>query len=257
MNPITDTINKLTRDVLDRQETLDNALFVMQTWISRNAPILDDNARSGFSQTLANEKTAPAPDGVPYGDDQSLVASTLRLHTMRLLYRYDHDHDGGLAEVLPDDNPYRHGTYRLREALRSCERAINEARVDAAIANAHQIMGDTGANHRWLQDALAHLQAAAKLDLVRLVESVPPPPMPELNFFQRATFFVLGIKPAEIARRNLKSLRQLADLQTAQLIEMAQLLVTSFETINDQPGIAQATMLIRKFTSAHDPVPTT
>ncbi len=247
MNSILDTISGLVEGVISKQETLDNALFVMQTWVGRNAPLLSEVERSEFSQTIAQEKSAPARDGVPFGSDESLVASILRLHTMRLLYRFDYDHQT-TTDTPADDSTYSLGTRRLRDALRQNELSINEARVDAAVANAHQIMGDAGSNRRWLQDALARLQAAAKVDLIRLADSIPPPPLPELNLIQKATFFVFGIKPAEIARRNLKSLRQLAELQTAQIVEMAQLLVTSFEASGDEAGVSQSAALIKKLT---------
>lgn len=244
MNAITENIDRLTADVSAKRETLDNALFIMQTWVARNASILTDADRTIFSQTLATEKEPQQRDGSAYGDDSSLVSSILRLHTMRLLYRYDFEHEPPLAKAI--DDPYDRGTRQLRIALHAAEQAINEARVDTAIVNAHQIMGDGGANHRWLQDALSRLQAATKTDLLRLVETIPSPTLPTLNLFQKATFFVFGIKPAEIARRNLRSLRQLAELQNTQLAEMAHLLLMSFEAIDDRPGVSQTLALLTR-----------
>ncbi len=228
-----------------QRELLDDALFVMQSWVTRNAPLMTEADRTDFSQALTSEKNPQQRNGSAYGDDGSLVASILRVHTMRLLFRYDAEHDS-IAFDASDDTSYGRASRQLREALRNAEQAMNEARVDTAIANAHQIMGDANANHRWLQDALARLQAAAKTDLLKMVESIPPPAVPTLNIVQRAAFSIFGIKPAEITRRNLHSLHQIAELQTNQLIEMAHLLVSSFEAIDDQPGVTQSLALITR-----------
>ncbi len=247
MNPILEHINQLTEQVTHEQATLDDALFTLQAWTSRNAPLLSESDRTAFSQALAAEKSTQERDGVPYGDDQSLVASILRLHTMRLLYRYDHEHEqpDAIPAISAEENrAYQLASRKLQEAIRSSGQAINEARVDAAIANAHQLMGDSGANRRWLHDALSRLQTIANIDLRRLVEAIPLPPTPELNVLQKGLFLIFGIKPAEIARRNLDSLHQLAALQAGQIIEMAQLLATSFEAIEDSPGAIQAAALI-------------
>ena len=63
-------------------------------------------------------------------------------------------------------------------------------------------------------------------------------------------FRVLGIKQEEIARRNLKSLREIASLQHSQLVEMAQLLAESFVAIGDQLAAQQALALLAKLSDA-------
>ena len=235
-------IDTLTNDVVDKRQSLDDALFAMQSWFDHNVELMSEDDRVSFSGKLNAEKDANKREGQPHGDDASLVASVLRLHIMRLLYRYDEVH----AQKPPslDDSPYGRGRRRLQTALRETEMAINEARVDTAIANAHNIMEDRGANRRWLQDALTRLQTVGQKDLVKLASSIPMPPLPPLNPLQKAGFWVLGIKQEEIGRRNLQSLRQLAELQNNQLVEMARLLVESFSAIEDPIGTKQALTLL-------------
>ena len=238
------TVDSLTSAVVARSQSLDDALFALQTWVDRNAQLMTETDRAEFSATLTAEKDSQVRDGQPYGDDASLVSSVLRLHAMRLLYRVDEQHQGPIPS--DDDSPYGRARHRLQLALREAELAINEARVDTAIANAHHILADRGANRRWLQDALTRLQPVAARDLVRLADSVPAPELPQLNIIQRLTFRVLGIQQEEIARRSLQSLRHLAELQHSQLTEMAKLLADSFDAIEDRPGAQQALALLAK-----------
>jgi hypothetical protein len=242
---LSETINTLAEKVSSKAESLDDALFSLQTWIDQNAGRMTEADREGFSETLNAEKETATREGKPYGDDLSLVLSVLRLHAMRLLYRFDERREGRPAG--DETTPYNRARYRLTLALREAEMAINEARVDTAIANAHHILADHKANHRWLQDALTRLDTIAQKDLIRLAEAVPAPENLPLNVLQRIGFRVLGIKQEEIARRNLQSLRQVAELQTHQLIEMAKLLADSFDAIGDQVGARQALALVAKF----------
>lgn len=235
-------IDTLTNDVVEKRQSLDDALFAMQSWFDHNVELMGDDDRVAFSSRLNAEKDAVQREGRPHGDDASLVASVLRLHVMRLLYRYDETHQQKQPSL--EDGPYERARRRLQTALRETEIAINEARVDTAIANAHNIMDDRGANRRWLQDALTRLQTVAQKDLIKLAASVPMPTMPPLNPLQKAGFWILGIKQEEIGRRNLQSLRQLAELQNHQLIEMARLLVESFSAIEDPIGTKQALTLL-------------
>jgi hypothetical protein len=235
-------IDTLTNDVVERNQSLDGALFALQSWFDQNVESMDDDERVNFSNKLNAEKDATQREGQPHGDDASLVSSVLRLHVMRLLYRYD-EKQQSVAPPL-DDTPYERARRRLQIALRETELAVNEARVDTAIANAHNIMDDRNANRRWLQDALTRLQTVAQKDLLRMANSVPMPTMPPLNPFQKAGFWVLGITQEEIGKRNLLSLKKLATLQNNQLIEMAHLLAESFGAIEDPIGAKQAQTLL-------------
>src|SRR5690349_19724792 len=82
-------IDTLTNDVVERRQSLDDALFALQSWFDKNVELMDADERISFSNRLNAEKDAAQRDGRPHGDDASLVASVLRLHIMRLLYRYD------------------------------------------------------------------------------------------------------------------------------------------------------------------------
>jgi hypothetical protein len=244
MPTLGETVNSLTIDVTARRQSLDDALFALQTWVDRNASLMGEADRAAFSETLAAEKDSQIRDGQPYGDDASLVASVLRLHAMRLLYRADEQRQGPIP--LDDESRYGRARHRLQVALHEAELAINEARVDTAIANAHHILADRGANRRWLQDALTRLQPIAAKDLVKLADAVPAPELPPLNIMQRLAFRILGIRQEEIARRSLQSLRHLAELQHSQLTEMVKLLADSFDAIEDRPGAQQALALLAK-----------
>ncbi|MEP7288469.1 MAG: hypothetical protein ABI947_22180 [Chloroflexota bacterium] len=240
------TIDSLAAEVAAKRQSLDDALFALQTWFDRNAASLTEAARTRFSQTLNADKAASlkrSKDNTPAeGDDLTLVVSVLRLHAMRLLYRFDERRTGRPAAT--DTSPYGRAMRKLRIELRETEIAINEARIDAAIANAHNILDDRNANRRWLQDAFARLQTIAHKDLIKLAESVPAPELPPLNIFQRVSFSILGIKQEEIGRRSLQSVRQIAVLQNSQLIEMVKLLAESFAANNDPVGSEQALNLL-------------
>ncbi len=213
--------------------------------MDRNSEFMTEAERAAFSETLHSEKEAPVEGGQSQGTDASLVASVMRLHAMRLLYRFDERHHP--QEPPEGDSAYHRAIHKFRAALRDAELSMNEARVDAAIANAHQILGNLNSNRRWLQDALAQLQQAAQKDLRKMAEAVPPPDAPNMNVIQRVTFRVLGIRQDELARRNLNSVRQLAEFQTTQLMEMIKLLANSFEVIDDRLGVQQAMTILSRF----------
>src|SRR5450432_815450 len=238
MPTIDKTIETLTADVAEQRQSLDDGLFALQSWFDHNVELFNEDERAAFSDKLNAEKDAEKGKNKPAEgsarDDSALVGSVLRLHAMRLLYRFDEKQRS--IPALTTSSPYARAKQRLQVALREAELALNEARVDTAIANAHNILEDRGANRRWLQDALTRLQTLSHKDLVKLAEAVPTPELPPLNPFQRAGFFVLGIKQDEIGRRTLSSLRKLAELQTNQLTEMVNLLVGSFEAIDDNLG---------------------
>jgi hypothetical protein len=247
LTTINETISGLTTEIIAGQRSLDDALFALQAWLDRNAALMSGDELQAFSETLNAEKDVQVRDGRPYGDDESLIASVLRLHAMRLLYRKGEQKREAFKPQ--DDSPYGRATRRLQLALREIDIAINEARVDTTIANAHNILADPRANRRWLQDALARLQAVAVKNTVKLAEAVPEPDSPRLSVFQRVMFRVLGIRQEELARRSLVSLRQVAVLQREQLVEMVRLLADSFEAVGDDPGKEQALALLAKLES--------
>jgi hypothetical protein len=233
------TIDQLTTAVATQKQSLEDALFALQTWVEANAPTLTKTERAGFSQVLIQEKKNPNQD---QSDDSALIASVLRLHVMRLLFRFDAQQ----AEPMQpeDSSAYAQAKYRLKVSLREVESAVNEARIDTAIANAHHILGDRSANRRWLQDALIRVQTASAKDIRRLAEAIPMPEIPQLTFWQRIMFRIYGIRQEEIAKRTVASLRHIAALQNTQMAEMATLLAESFSAIDDKLGAQQALAIL-------------
>lgn len=234
-----------TDQVAKRSLSLEDALFNLQTWIDANAPTITEADRKEFVSVLHAEKAENTEES--RSNDSSLIASVLRLHAMRLLFRYDASHEAAMQPE--DDSAYAQSKYRLKLALREVEAAINEARIDAAIANAHALLGDAGANRRWLHDALIRVQTVAGKDLARLADSMPEPELPPLNLLQRFFFRLYGIKRDEITRRTLDGLRQLANLQTSQIAEMATLLADSFNAVDDKLGAQQALSILTRLGS--------
>ena len=244
MTTINETINGLTEAIATGKQSLDDALFALQTWLDQNTGLMSEDELQAFSETVNAEKDPQVRDGEPYGDDRSLVASVLRLHAMRLLYRMG-EHKRG-APKAQDNSPYERAKQRLQLAMREIDIAINEARVDTTIANAHNILADQRANRRWLQDALARLQAVSAKNTLKLAETMPVPDLPHLSIFRRLMFRVLGIRQEELARRSVLSLRQVAVLQHEQLVELVRLLADSFGAVGDNPGKQQALALLTK-----------
>jgi hypothetical protein len=239
---INDTINGLTDAIATGQQSLDDALFALQAWLDQNTGLMSEDELQAFSETVNAEKDTQVRDGQAYGDDRSLVASVLRLHAMRLLYRRGEQKHA--APKAHDNSPYERAKQRLHLAMREIDIALNEARVDTTIANAHNILDDQRANRRWLQDALARLQAISAKNTLKLADAMPAPDLPHLSFFRRLMFRVLGIRQEELARRSALSLRQVAMLQHEQLVEMVRLLADSFEAVGDGPGQQQALSLL-------------
>lgn len=242
MATLVETLQNLRDDVIAKRQSLDDALFAVQSWMNTDAARITEADRQEFSQVLSSEKEPSQRDGQAYGDDSSLVASVLRLHAMRLLYRFDDSREP--TPHSDDDSAYGRARFRFQGALRDLERAVTEAKIDTAIANAHNILADKRANHRWLQDALVRLQGVAHKDVIKLADSLPLPELPPLSLPRRVMFALLHIKPEDIAHRNMASLRQLAELQTNQLIELIKLLVDSFDAINDRVSAQQALALL-------------
>jgi hypothetical protein len=242
MPSIVTTVTRLTDDITAKRESLEATLFALQRWVEANGPLMTDADREEFSRVLMAEKDAPDPATGSTSDDTSLVSSVLRLHAMRLLFRLD----ASRAEPLsPEDaTPYAAAKLRLKLALREVEMSTNEARIDAAIANAHHILGDRGANRRWLHDALIRLQTASAKDLLRLADAIPAPEPPRLSWLQKLMFRVLGIRQEEISRRTVESLRHISQMQNQQVAEMASLLAESFSAIGDKSGAQQALAIL-------------
>jgi hypothetical protein len=243
LSPLQDLVDQ----VASKKANLEDALFKLQTWIDQNAPALTEADRQEFATVLRAEKAEePADANAQKSSDRSLIASVLRLHAMRLLFRLDASREVTPLPAPEDDTIYAQKKHRLKLALQEVETAVNEARIDTAIANAHGLLGDTGANRRWLHDALIRIQTVAAKDLNRMAETIPTPPLPSLNLLQRIMFRVYGIKQEEIARRTLTSLRQIAALQTSQIAEMATLLADSFNAVGDKLGAQQALAILTR-----------
>jgi hypothetical protein len=243
-----ETLDSLTTSLVDHKQTLDDALFALQTWMDNNIQTLTPEQRDQFNAKLEAEKHAPTDSEDSEPSDYGLVSSVLRLHATRLLYRYDEKMRNSFARE--EDSPYGRAKQKLQHALRLTEMAINEAKVDTAIANAHSILNDNNANRRWLQDALTRIQSVSNKDLIKLADSVPPPEKVELTIFQRIAFFVLRIKQDEISRRTLASLRQIAELENVKLIEMAKLLAESFVASGDTVSSEQAIAILSRLTAS-------
>jgi hypothetical protein len=243
---LNETITALAEDVAAKRKSLDKALASLDDWIASNP--ISAAERVVFSATLDAEKEAPTRDGKTYGDDRSLAGSIMRLHALRLLYRADEQREG--PPPLRDESAYGRANYELQRAIRDTQIAVNEARIDTAIANAQQILGDQKANRRWLQDALIRVQTVAAKNLPQIAEAIPAPEAQPLGVIQKLTFRVLGIKQEEVAKRNLSSLRQMAQLQQSQLIEMVSLLSDSFRAAGDQASMRQALALLSQLQTA-------
>src|SRR4051812_8740261 len=140
MGLLDDKINSLATEVSANRQTFEDSLFALQTWLESTVDKMSDTERAAFSDTVNAEKDPVKRDGQAQGDDNTLITSVLRLHAMRLLYRFD---EARRSPPTPADNtPYLRAKLRLQQALRQTELAMNEARVDTAIANAHNILND-------------------------------------------------------------------------------------------------------------------
>lgn len=256
MPSIVTHVNQLGADISAHRKSLEDALFDLQAWLEANAPTITAEDRGEFSRVLLSEKAAPDADAGGQSDDLALILSVLRLHAMRLLFRQDAAHAEPLRPA--DGSAYERGKLTLKVALREVEAAVNEARIDAAIANAHHILGDRGANRRWLHDALIRVQTVSGKDLVKLAAAIPTPEPPALSWLQKLMLRFYGIRQEEIARRTLASLRDMAQLQNAQMAEMATLLAASFDTAGDRLGAQQALAILATLSakSGERPTPT-
>ncbi len=242
MPSLTDQIDTLSGSILQGQISLDDALRDLDHWLDDHAHALSQTERRAFSATL---------NQASQGSNQSLVDSILRLHTTRLLYRYDKT----TAQPAPDSNTptsYTEARDKFTTALQESEDAINEARIDVAIANAHHLLGDIDANRRWLDNSLDRLPPLASTDLVALAQAIPAMPMPRLNWWRRFGLKLIGYNFERFAAKNRASLTTIARMQTDQIIIMAHLIGTSYEAIRERQCANRAFRIAAHLIARHD-----
>jgi tetratricopeptide (TPR) repeat protein len=242
MPSLTDHIDTLADSILEGQISLDDALYDLADWLDANADNLSPGERHAFSATL---------DQASQGSNESLVDSILRLHTTRLLYR----HDKISAPPDPDTvepTPYAEARSAFADALQESEDAINETRIDIAIANAQHLLGDIDANRRWLDTALDRLPPVAATDLVALAQAIPAMPMPRLNWWRRFGLKLIGYNFERLAARNRASLTTIARMQTDQIVIMAHLVGTSYEAIRERQRAHRALRIAAHLITRHD-----
>jgi hypothetical protein len=228
MPTLIEQINALTDTVLSGGHELDDALHALEAWIADYAGMLSPDDRARFSASLDRESE---------DTDRSLVDSILKLHTARLLYRYDSQHQPAPAEPR---NDYEVARMAFGHALRQCEEGINEARIDVAVANAQQLLGNEDANRRWLDSALERLPPLASIDLVVLAQKIPAMPPPKMNWFQRAGVKMMGFNFERLATQNRDELAAIGRMQVNQIVIMAHLIAISFETIRERQRAQRA-----------------
>src|SRR5258708_17585538 len=146
MATIEETIAALTADISEKRQSLDDGLFALQAWFDRNVELFNDDERTAFSDRLNAEK----PTAGAQGDDSSLIGSVLRLHAMRLLYRFDERKRS--IPPLTTTTPYARGKQRLQVALREAQLALYAPRVDPPIGNAHPILENGRPTRRCCQE---------------------------------------------------------------------------------------------------------
>jgi len=234
MTTLLDTIQTTTQQVLDGQITLDAALTYLSAWVEERAPHFTTEERAAFSEALDRQTT---------DDNASLVDSVLKLHATRLLYRYDvAHHDAGTADTSA--TPYEQARTRFTRALRRSEEAVNDARIDIAIANAHNLLGDSAGSRRWLESALAALPDLANVDLPAIAGDVPAMPIPRLTAWKRIGLKLIGFPFERLAASNRESLLAIAHLQMNQVALLAHLLGTSFEAVRDRQRTRRAFRIV-------------
>ena len=221
---LNEQIEHLTGLVLDGSYSLDDALNAQEHWLDAHMDAITEEERNTFRASLQTESS---------NDNRSLIDSVLKLHTTRLLVRHEVTTTPGLT-LSESPTAYEVARTAYVDALRTSEREINEARIDIAIANAHNLLGNVTANRRWLDIALGRLPDLAHLDLVQLARRVPPMPVPEMSRWKRWSLKLMGISLDKLAARNQDSLVEMALMQTDQIIILAHLVGTSFEAIRDR-----------------------
>jgi hypothetical protein len=228
MPTLIEHIDALTDTVLNSEHELDDALHALEVWLNDHAHTLTPEERARFSAELDRESE---------NSDRSLIDSILKLHTARLLYRYDSQRQPTPPEPRTD---YEIARTAFGRALRQSEEGINEARIDVAIANAHQLLGDDNANRHWLDAALERLPPLASVDLVALAQKIPAMPTPKMNVLQRIGVKMMGFNFERLAEQNRDELAAIGRMQVNQLVIMAHLIGISFETIHERQRARRA-----------------
>jgi len=227
MTTLLEQIDLLTNIVLSGGRGLDEALAALEHWLE-TASIPPEEYKA-FSASLDDEST---------NDDRSLIASVLKLHAVRLFYRAEGRTES--RSELASNSPYTQALDAFWQALGESEQAINEARTDIAIANAHQLLGDAHANRRWLDSALQRLPALATVNLVELARTVPPAPPPKIGIIKRMALALMGINLKKLARFGMEDRVVLAQMQTNQVVLMAHLLGISFMALRERQRARRA-----------------
>jgi hypothetical protein len=243
MPSLTDQITALTTAVVSGSHDLDDALVTLDEWVHDHAGQLSEAERKAFSATLDQPST---------NDDRSLVDSVLKLHATRLLYRYDRDRRSPPPEPESAQNEYTRSRAAFMQALSTSEEAINEARIDIAIANAHHLLGNAEANRRWLDAALDRLPPLVTTDLAALAEAIPAMPFPRLGPLKRAGLKLMGFNFERLAQDNRANLTLIARMQAAQVVILAHLIGTSFEAIRERPRANRAFRFAAHLIARHD-----
>ncbi len=224
MSALNVEIDTLTESVLSGTATLDDALGTLKSWVRAYSSSLSETDRRIFSASLEAEST---------GDDRSLIDSVLKLHATRLLFRLDQARRP--VDVQDSDQTtYARARRDFDQALAASEDAINEARFDIAIANAHHLLGGGAANRRWLDAALDRLPDLAATDLVELAESIPAMPLPPAGPLKRLGLKLIGFNFSRLNENNRASLVTIARMQISQVAILAYLLGTSYEAIRER-----------------------
>jgi hypothetical protein len=223
MNPLLHHIEALTHTILSGACGLDDTLADLDDWLAGHAGQLTESDRRTFSAALNVESS---------NDDRSLIDSILKLHATRRLHQHD------LQTIPPpalDDTPnaYVQARNAFHQALRASEDGITEARIDIAIANAHNLLGDVAANRRWLDSALARLPDLAAADLTAMAQDIPAMPLPRIGLFKRLGLKLVGFNFDHLDDKNRETLAIIAKMQVDQIVLLAHLLGTSFEAIHE------------------------
>ncbi|MBN1202416.1 MAG: hypothetical protein JXJ20_11215 [Anaerolineae bacterium] len=231
MTTLSEHIDILTDRVMNGSRGLDEVLDFLERWINDHAATLTATERKQFDATVDAGKTTSI--------NYSLVNNVLRLHTARLLYRLDAQQ---AAPPAPDDklNPYEQAREDFHRVFKETEQGINEAQIDLAIANAHQFLGNINAKRNWLDTALKHLPSVAAVDLTSMARSMPAMPLPRSSWLRRIGINLILPSLERLAEQHRDDLAQIAYSQANQIILLAHLIGTSFESIHERQRAGRA-----------------
>ena len=231
MLALNEIIHSLTDAVLTGEYGLDDALAALETWLDTHAASLTQIERQQFSASLDEQGS---------NDDRSLITSVLKLHATRLLYRHDRRTSPPVSEPEEAQNSYVRARSAFTQALSVSEDAINEARIDIAVANAHHLLANASANRDWLDSALERLPDLAAIDLIKLAEGIPAMPLPRMGPLKRLGLKLMGFNFDRLAQQNVESLTAIARMQVNQIILLSHLLGTSYHTIREKQRATRA-----------------